>query len=84
MALATLEENIAAFEELRHQLEAELWDRWVVFYNGELVGDYEDFQVCAAETVQKYGRGPYLIRQVGAVPIRLPSSILFGRPYARN
>ena len=79
--LASLDDNIAAYESMRAQLEAEVWDKWVVFYNGELVGDYADFQACAAETVRKFGRGPYLIRQVGAVPIQLPSSVLFGNPY---
>lgn len=70
---ATLEENIAAYESIRPRLEADYWERWVVFYDGKMVGDYDDFQVCAAETVQRYGRGPYLIRQVGAAPLRLPS-----------
>ena len=82
--LATLEDNIAAYETMRPQLEADHWKKWVVFYNTELVGDYDDFQECAAETVRKYGRGPYLIRRVGAAPLRLPSSVLFRPAYADN
>ena len=77
-AVATLDDNIAAYENMRAQLESDYWDRWVVFYNGEMVGDYEDSQECAAETVKRFGRGPYLIRQVGATHSRLPSSVLIG------
>lgn len=76
---ATLEENISAYEGIRASLEADFQGRWVVFYDCKLVADYEDFQVCAAETVRRYGRGPYLIRQVGAVPLQLPSSVLLSK-----
>ena len=70
---ATLDENIAAYDKMRDQLEAEHHYKWVVFYDEELVGSYADFQDAAAETVKRFGRGPYLIRQVGVRRvIRLP------------
>ena len=46
---------------------------WVVFNDEHLVGTYEDFQVAAAEAVRRFGRGPYLIRQVGTAPLMLPT-----------
>jgi len=57
-------------------LEANENGRWVIFYDGEFSQSFEDFQDAAAFAVEQYGRGPYLIRQVGAPPIRLPASVL--------
>ena len=70
---ATLDENIAAYEKTRSQLESEDFGKWVVFYDEELAGTYVDFQDAAAEAVKRFGRGPYLIRQVGVRRVvRLP------------
>lgn len=69
-----LEQEIAAYERLRPALEAEHRMQWVVFRGTEHVGTYPSFQEAAEDAIQKFGRGPYLIRQVGAPPIRLPSS----------
>ena len=54
---ATLDENIAAYEKTRSQLESEDFGKWVVFYDEELVGTYADFQDAAAEAVKRFGRG---------------------------
>lgn len=82
--VATLDENIAAYEEMRGYLENEHHLKWVVFYNEELVGSYDDFQDAASETVKRFGRGPYLMRQVGARPRRLSSSVQYRRLHADN
>ena len=76
-AIATLEENIAAYGLQRRDLEENDKGRWVVFYDGELSDIFDDFQDAAAFAVEHYGRGPYLIRQIGAPPIQLPSSVLY-------
>ena len=77
--MASLLEEIAAYEEQRNYLEVELLGKWVVFHDKELAGAYDDFQAAAAEAVSRYGRGPYLIRQVGAPPMQLSASVLYGR-----
>ena len=69
-----LEQEIAAYERLRPALEAEHRMRWVVFRGTAHVGTYPSFQEAAEDAIRKFGRGPYLIRQVGAPPIRLPAS----------
>ena len=69
-----LEQEIAAYERARPLLEAEHRMQWVVFRGTAHVGTYPSFQEAAEDAIQKFGRGPYLIRQVGAPPIRLPSS----------
>ena len=72
-----LEQEIATYERLRPALEAEHRMRWVVIRGAEHVGTYPSFQEAAEDAIQKFGRGPYLIRQVGAPPIRLPASALY-------
>ena len=45
----------------------------VVFHDEEFVGSYDEFEDAAYAATQRYGREPFLIRQVGALRvIRLP------------
>ena len=74
---ATLLENIAVYESQRDILETEHLGEWVLFHDKELVGTYIDFQDVANEAVTRFGRGPYLIRCVGAPPMTLPASVLY-------
>ncbi len=74
--MTTLTEDIAAYEEIRAELELDHFGEWVVVHNGALTGTYESFDAAAREAVRKYGRGPYLIRQVGAAPPALPISVV--------
>lgn len=41
------------------------------------VGTFLDSQDAAAEAVRRFGRGPYLIRRVGAPPLTLPPSVMY-------
>ena len=74
-----LAREIAAYDAMRDELERDHLYDWVVFHDEQLIGAYEDFQDAAAEAVRKFGRGPYLIRQVGAPPKTLPASVRFRR-----
>ncbi len=75
--MADLQEDIAAFESMRRDLETRHNGKWVLFRNRELIGVYETFDQAANVAVRTYGRGPYLIRQVGASQASLPASVLF-------
>ena len=71
--VATLDKNIAAYEKMRDYLETEHFHKWVVFYDKEFIGSYDDFQDAGYDAMKRFGRGPYLIRQVGVKKvIRLP------------
>ena len=70
---ATLSENIAAYEAVRNTLEADKWGRYVVFYDGELRGDFPDLNEAMDFACQHWGRVPYLVRQVGRPPFVLPA-----------
>jgi len=80
--MSKLQDEIAAFEDMKDVLETEYFGKWVIFYNKELVGSFETFGDAAAEAVSRFGRGPYLIREVGAPPLTLPASVLYRPVYA--
>ena len=75
--MATLKDEIAAYERMRNDLEVEHLGKWVVMHHEKLVGTYESFEAAAEDAVQNFGRGPYLIRQVGAPPLVLPASVQY-------
>jgi hypothetical protein len=81
MATATLLDNISAYDALRDVLETEHYGKWVLFHDRELIGGYDDFQDIANEAVTRFGRGPYLIRRVGAPPFVLPASVQYTPVY---
>ena len=81
--MTTLSSQISAYEAMRDVLESDYFGRWVVFHGGELVDTYESFEEAAEEAVRRFGRGPYLIRQVGAPPVSLRAPTLY-RPVSAN
>ena len=74
---ASLTENISAYADMKRPLERDHFGKWVVVYDKKLAGTYESFGSAADYAVAHFGRGPYLIRQVGAGPISLPASVLY-------
>jgi len=74
---ASLATEIRAFEERRTELEKSYLGKFVVFKGEELVGAWDTLDAAAEAAVARFGRGPYLIRQVGAPKATLPASVLF-------
>ena len=72
-----LDDEIAAYEAMRDNLEAHHMGRWVLVHSRELVGEYDSFEVAAEDAVRRFGRGPFLIRQVGAPALTLPVSVMY-------
>jgi hypothetical protein len=81
--MAELRDEIAAYDAMRADLEAKFLGRWALVHDRELIGTYDSFDDAAKEAVHKFGRGPYLIRQIGAPPISLPASVMY-RPMHAN
>lgn len=75
--MPSLEAEIAAFEQMKVDLETEHKGKWAVVRDGHLVGTFDTLDNAAEEAVRQFGRGPYLIRQIGAPPVTLPASVLF-------
>jgi hypothetical protein len=67
---------------MREKLETEQMSKWVVVREGQLVGIFDSFESAAESAVQQFGRGPYLIRQIGAPPVTLPASVMYSRTHA--
>lgn len=75
--MPNLDGDIAAFEGMRAGLEARHMGQWVLLRDQELIGSYKTFDEAATDAVTKFGRGPFLIRQVGAPPMTLPASVMY-------
>lgn len=72
-----IDKELAAYETLRSELEAHHMGEWIVMRDGKLIGTYGSFENAASDAVSRFGRGPYLIRQVGAPPVTLPASVMY-------
>lgn len=80
--MADLLKDIAAYESMQTELEARRFGKWVVLHDEKFVGAYDAFEEAAEEAVKRFGRGPYMIRRVGAPPPTLPASILYRLAHA--
>ena len=77
-----LSAQIAKYESIQDVLEADFIGEWVVVYDEEFIGAYTSFEAAAEDAVEKFGSGPYLIRQVGAPAMILPPSMWYRPVYA--
>jgi hypothetical protein len=77
MAVADIRADIAAYEAMRNELEVDNQSKWVLFHDRQLISIHDSFEEAAEEAVQEFGRGPYLIRQIGAPPFVLPASVIY-------
>ena len=75
--MTRLNDEIAAYDRMRADLETQHNGRWVVIRNRKLHDVYDSFETAAEDAVLHFGRGPYLIRQVGSGPLVLPASVQF-------
>jgi hypothetical protein len=82
--MGVLKDDIAAFDRMRKELEARNLKEWVVFYHGQFEGVFPDFESAAESAVDRFDRGPYLIRQIGAGPIQLPGGMIFQPAHAHG
>jgi hypothetical protein len=83
--MTVMEDDIAAFDRMRPELEANHFKHWVVFYHGALVDVFSDFEDAAATALERFDVGPYLIRQVGAPSaVQLPGGMVFTPAHVLN
>jgi hypothetical protein len=72
-----LETEIRSFEARQPELEQHHHGKWVIFHGEEFVGAFDTLANAASVAAQRFGRGPYLIRRVGAPPLTLPASVIY-------
>jgi hypothetical protein len=75
--MTVLRDDIAAFDRMRPELEANHRAAWVLFHAGEFIGAFDDFEAAATVAVDRFDAGPFLIRQVEARPVQLPGGMVF-------
>ena len=77
-----LSRETALYERRKAEFEREHHWEWVVIRGDDVVGFYSDLQDAAEVAVERFGRGPYLVRQIGVPKQALPASVLFHPVYA--
>ena len=82
--MADLTDDIAAYEKMRAELETRHLGKWALVYDEKLIGTFDSVEKAATEAVRKFGRGPYLIRQIGAPPATLPASVMYYPMHGNN
>ena len=80
--MTVLSNEISAYERMKNDLETDHFAKWALVHQGELIGTYESFALAADEAVQRFGEGPYLIRQIGVPAPSLPVSVLYRSDHA--
>jgi hypothetical protein len=75
--MAEITEEIAAYAGLQSELESKHMGKWVLVHDREVIDVYASFELAAEDAVRRFGRGPYLIRQVGTRSVTLPASVMF-------
>jgi hypothetical protein len=78
-----IDDEIDAFKAMQSWLEAEHMGKWVIVHNRQLVQLYETFELAARDAIRQFGSGPFLIRQIGEPPMRLPASVMYHRDARR-
>jgi hypothetical protein len=75
--MSPIQDEIAAYEAIQSRLEAEHKGEWILMRNRQVIGLFPSFEQAAAEGLRQFGRSSYLIREIGAEPIRLPVSVIY-------
>ena len=80
--MTVLSDEISAYERMKNNLETDHFGKWALVHQGELIGTYGSFALAADDAVQRFGEGPYLIRQIGVPAPSLPVSVLYRSAHA--
>jgi hypothetical protein len=70
--MSPIQDEIQAYEAIEERLEAEHMGEWVLMRNRQVIGIFSSFETAAAEGLRQFGRTSYLVREIGAEPIKLP------------
>jgi len=80
--MAGIKADILAYTKMQEQLEEKHMGKWVLFHDEAFIAVFDSFEDAAKAAITRFGRGPYLIRQVGAPSVTLPASVMFQPSYA--
>jgi hypothetical protein len=74
--MSPINDEIQAYESMQPRLEAEHMGEWILMRDRRVIGLFPSFETAAAEGLRLFGRTSYLVREIGAEPIRLPVSVI--------
>ncbi len=78
-----LHEEIEAFGRMKEELLKHHNGKFAVFKGTEFIGAFDSLDNAAKEAIRRFGKGPYLIRQVGgSTEMPLPASVAYRPVYA--
>lgn len=77
-----IDKDIKEYNKMREDLEIRHMGKWVLIHDCNLIKVYDSFESAAEDAVAKFGKGPFLIRQVGAPPITLSASVMYNITHA--
>ncbi|GAB0119896.1 hypothetical protein [Acidisoma sp. 7E03] len=72
----SIDTEIAAFNEMKAELEKHHHGKFVVVAGGQLQGTFDSLDNAAHFARMTLGEGPFLIRQVGVTFPTLPASVM--------
>ena len=79
-----LQQEIATYDKRKSELEQHHKGKWALIHGEQLTGVFDSFENAASEGVERFGVGPFLIRQIGAPALTLPASVLYQPVNAKN
>ncbi len=82
--VAELDQEIELYNGMKSELETHHMGKWVLIHDLKLISIHDSFESAAEDAVKKFGRGPYLLRQVGAPPVVLPASVMYRLEYGTD
>lgn len=77
MADDKLDAELRAYEAMLPELLRTHPGKFVLFKGDQFIGAWDTLDAAATNAALRFGRGPYLIRQVGAPAAALPASVLY-------
>jgi hypothetical protein len=82
--MPVLDQEIAAYNRQKPELELHHKGKWALIHGDDLAGVFDSFENAATEAVERFGAGPFLVRQIGAPPLTLPASALYHFGHGKN
>jgi uncharacterized protein (DUF1330 family) len=80
-----LDVEIQAYHKMGPELIKHHQGKFIIIHNQKLEGAYDNFDSAAEEAIKRFGRGPYLIRQVGEPSnVKIPASVAYRITHASH
>lgn len=73
-----LEKEIATFEREKGRLQTEHPGKFVLVHGDEVIDTFDTFDAAASDGLRRFGKGPFLIREVGRENLDISAAVVYG------